>query len=190
MSCCCVKRLPPGCISAPVEPRGKCFSRADASSQALCSTANAIKRRGIIQIVFARQMWPNLHMNPPVGNSSEHFGNALHPRCAQGGAFLPGGVGRPGGAPGLQNQRGAQQSPRWVRFPSTSAKLMPNAECRMPKEIPRPKIRNSRRRRVGVRSQKQINTPCFGTIPDFGLRISSFFRHPPFVIRISGMAHV
>jgi len=25
------------------------------------------------------------------------------------------------GAPGLQNQRGAQQSPRWVRFPCTSA---------------------------------------------------------------------
>lgn len=34
---------------------------------------------------------------------------------------LFGGVGRPGGAPGLQNQRGAQQSPRWVRFPYTSA---------------------------------------------------------------------
>lgn len=37
------------------------------------------------------------------------------------GPIKPGGVRRPGGAPGLQNQRGTQQSPGWVRFPSTSA---------------------------------------------------------------------
>ena len=33
-----------------------------------------------------------------------------------------GGDRRPGGAPGLQNQCGAQQSPGWVRFPFTSGR--------------------------------------------------------------------
>ena len=52
------------------------------------------------------------------------FGNVILNcalRSASGVWPRPGGVRRPGGAPGLQNQCGAQQSPRWVRFPSASA---------------------------------------------------------------------
>ena len=44
---------------------------------------------------------------------------------------MVGGVRRAGAGPGLQNQCGAQQSPRWVRFPSTSAKANRRGDRKM-----------------------------------------------------------
>ena len=71
----------------------------------------------LIQIEILPGICPNAVVMRSFGN-----GNLNRPLHAAGGAGpCPGGVRRPGGAPGLQNQRGAQQSPRWVRFPSASA---------------------------------------------------------------------
>ena len=52
--------------------------------------------------------------------------------------LLYGGVCSAGACSGLQNQRGAQQSPRWVRFPSTSARSFPIS----PGPRPRSRMRN------------------------------------------------
>ena len=72
-----------------------------------------------IQIEILAEICPNTVVMWPLGNI--HLNCAL--RSAAGPQPCPGGERRPGGAPGLQNQRGAQQSPRWVRFPSASANL-------------------------------------------------------------------
>ena len=81
---------------------------------ATAAAISTLEARRWIRVVIVFKICPNTRVIQPAANKvrwSSDDGEAT--RC--------GGVGRPGGAPGLQNQRGAQQSPRWVRFPSTSA---------------------------------------------------------------------
>ena len=59
--------------------------------------------------------------------------------AAGSGVRVPGGVRRPGGAPGLQNHGGAQQSPRWVRFPSASANSRLSVGLTM-QRVPQPPV--------------------------------------------------
>jgi hypothetical protein len=85
------------------------------------------------QIEIIPEICPNTVVMKALGNSQ--LNRTL--RSAGSPQRGPGGVRRPGGAPGLQNQRGAQQSPRWVRFPSASAicSISPNR----PRSRPRPR---------------------------------------------------
>jgi len=76
---------------------------------------------GFICLEISARISQNAGVIQPGGNQSR-------PPAADGAMMLLGGAWRPGGAPGLQNQCGAQQSPGWVRFPCTSA---PNKGSKM-----------------------------------------------------------
>ena len=93
-----------------------------------CRSERAHCKPRLIRIEIIFQICPNAVAMQPAGNESRlsSAGGAVT-RC--------GGVRRPGGAPGLQNQRGAQQSPRWVRFPSASASFLFSP----PRSRPRPR---------------------------------------------------